>query len=475
MKKKRKTNFKISNMISYIYLILSTLFIVYIGSKELLPIKYFVLLIIAIIAIVLFFIFLLNRRNIFISFIGLILILLSFYGMYKGYDYLKSSYDFLEDIETSSKIQVDSYYLVTLKSKNYENVSKVDFTKVYTFFDYTEIVNIITNISKENKFQYIKVDEVHKLANKLLSKTYGGILVSKNQYEILCEDNKDFKDQAKILKKVDIENYNEDFSNENSKFSVENEVFNVLLTGIDTKGNISTTSRSDANILATINLKTNEVLLTSVPRDYYVKLGTKDKMDKLTHSGIYGPLETLTTIEKLLDTEINYFIRVNFTSLINIVDTIGGITIDSDYTFTAKSGEKFVKGKNKINGKQALAFSRERKAFNDGDNQRVKNQQIVIKGILDKVLNAKTILNDYTKILKSLESHIQTNFTSKEISSLINNQIKKLKTINIESFALKGKIDKKPTYSMGSTKLSVMIPDEESVIECKELIKETLN
>ena len=164
--------------------------------------------------------------------------------------------------------------------------------------------------------------------------------------------------------------------------------FSIYISGIDTSGNISNVSRSDSNTVVTVNTETHQVLLTSIPRDYYVTLHSKNAKDKLTHSGIYGIAETVNTVEDLLDTDINYYVRVNFTTVIKLVDTLGGIDVNSDYAFT--SGEfNFVKGMNHMNGKQALAFSRERHAFKDGDNQRIKNQQKVIEAIINKVLNSK--------------------------------------------------------------------------------------
>ena len=187
---------------------------------------------------------------------------------------------------------------------------------------------------------------------------------------------------------------------------VTKESFNIYISGNDIYGNILSVSRSDVNIIATVNPNTHKILLTTVPRDFYVQLhGTSGYRDKLTHAGVYGIDMSVSTMEDLLDLDINYYMRVNFTSLMKLVDAIGGVDVESDYSFRAASGESFVKGINHMNGKQALAFSRERKAFSDGDRQRGKNQQKVIIAILNKTLSSTTLITSYTDILDFL-NHI---------------------------------------------------------------------
>ena len=158
-----------------------------------------------------------------------------------------------------------------------------------------------------------------------------------------------------------------------------NDTFNIYLSGIDTYGEISSVSRSDVNIILTINPKTHQILLTSIPRDTYVQLsGTTGYKDKLTHAGIHGVEKSISTIEEFLGIEINYYFKVNFTSVIDIVNTLGVVNVYSEYTFTSKDGYNYTKGYNYMNGAQALSFVRERYAFSEGDIQRGKNQQAMI-------------------------------------------------------------------------------------------------
>lgn len=197
---------------------------------------------------------------------------------------------------------------------------------------------------------------------------------------------------------------------------------------------------------------------------------SKQAKDKLTHSGIYGVSETVTTVEDLLNVDINYYVRVNFTTIIKLVDTLGGVDVYSDYDFEC-GGYSFTKGYNHIGGSAALVFSRERYSFAAGDNQRVKNQQHVIEAIIKKVANSTTILTKYTSILNSLEGSFQTNIEQSEISKLVKNQLENMSSWTVKSNSLTGTGSYGPTYSMGSQELYIMLPDSTSVQNAKSQIK----
>lgn len=175
----------------------------------------------------------------------------------------------------------------------------------------------------------------------------------------------------------------------------------------------------------------------------------------------------------MLDTDINYYVRVNFTTVIKLVDKLGGIDVYSDYNFS-RDGYNFKKGYNHVNGAAALVFSRERYSFASGDNQRVKNQQHVIEAVMKKVLNSTTLLTKYTDILDSLKGSFQTNIAQDDISSLVKDQINNMSSWTIKSNSLTGTGASSSTYSMGSTKLYVMVPNSTSVTSAKEKIDEVL-
>ena len=251
------------------------------------------------------------------------------------------------------------------------------------------------------------------------------------------------------------------------------EPFVVYISGIDTYGAISTTSRSDVNILAVVNPKNRTILFVNTPRDYYVQLhGTTGTKDKLTHAGLYGIDQSEKTLEDLYEIDINYSVKINFTSLEKIVDTVGGIEVESEYNFNA-GGYSFTTGKNQLDGKKALAFSRERYSFEGGDRTRGQNQMLVLSALISKMSEPSVIVN-YQAILSALSGVFQTNMTSDEMTTLIRDQLNTMTRWSVSSISADGSGASLPTYSMGAQKLYVMIPDEVSLKSAKNKIYSVL-
>lgn len=261
---------------------------------------------------------------------------------------------------------------------------------------------------------------------------------------------------------------------------VTSEPFNVYISGIDVYGDIDKESRSDVNLIATINPNTHKILLTTTPRDYYVKIPgvSGDERDKLTHAGNYGVDVSMATLEELYDTKIPFYLRVNFTSVEEIVDVMGGIDVESEIAFTtSKAAGEVVdvkKGENHFNGKQALAFVRERKALAAGDNQRGKNQQALLSALIKKA-TSPMILFHANEMIRSVAGNADTNLSEAQIKSLVRMQIDRMKGWEIESVAAEGSSGgKKYCYSYKGGPLYVMDPDESSVENIQSKIKETL-
>lgn len=256
--------------------------------------------------------------------------------------------------------------------------------------------------------------------------------------------------------------------------NVTKDSFSIYISGIDTYGEISSVSRSDVNIVMVVNPKIKQILLISIPRDYYVQLhGTTGTRDKLTHAGIYGIDMSVKTLEDLLEMDINYYIKVNFTSVIDIVDALEGLDVYSEYSFVSYSGFSFKKGYNSVNGEQALDFARTRKAFADGDRQRGKNHQALIEAIIRKA-TSKSIITKYNSLLSAIDGKYQTNMGIKKITSLIKMQLNDMPSWNVTSFSLTGTDTYNYTYTYNQL-LYVMEPDEESVETAIDLIDSVLD
>lgn len=370
--------------------------------------------------------------------------------------------------------ETEDYYIVVRKESSYSKIEDIANKDVYMFQVADDVKSKIAN---KLSITFNSKNNLTDIGNDLIQKNIDVILVSSTQYNMISEEIKDFKTDTKIIytEKHELQTSTKT-DNTASKYSIKSGKFNVYISGIDTSGNISNVSRSDANILATVNTETHEVLLTSIPRDYYVTLHSYGAKDKLTHSGIYGINETIKTAEDILDTDINYYVRVNFTTVIKLVDKLGGIDVYSEYDFTSNAAKAFHynKGYNHLNGEEALAFSRERYAFNSGDNQRVKNQQAVIEAVIKKVLNSTTLLTKYTDILEALKGSFQTNIAQDDISALVKDQINNMSSWSVKTNSLTGTGASSSTYSMGSTPLYVMVPSSTSVNDAKDKIDKVL-
>ena len=253
-------------------------------------------------------------------------------------------------------------------------------------------------------------------------------------------------------------------------------IYTIYLSGIDTRGEMTAKSRSDVNIIATVNTDTHEILLVSTPRDYFVPLSISGGVpDKLTHAGIYGIDVCMDTLGMLYGVDINYYFRINFGGFVKVIDALGGITVNSDYDFDSKNilGYHFNKGENYLNGEQALVFARERFAFQEGDRQRGKNQMEVIRGVVRKALSPE-ILTSYSSILSSLDGCFGTNITYEEIAEILQQQLTNGGDWTIVSYSVNGTGATEKPYSM-SQKAYVMVPDQSTVDKAKSLMEKVRN
>ncbi len=265
--------------------------------------------------------------------------------------------------------------------------------------------------------------------------------------------------------------------NESAVSDVTKNAFNFIITGIDVDGTIDAEGRSDVNMVVTVNPKTQQILMTSIPRDYEIYMAEFDNaMDKLTHTGFYGVQTTIGAEEQLFDTKVNYYVKVNFTTVERFIDAVGGIDVESEYEFNPVKMKKWTvkKGMNHMNGKQALAFARERKAFPTGDHQRIKNQQLVFEALIKKATSSRTMILSYNKVLSSLRNYFEMSFSSREIRKLVKFQLAKDPDWKIFKNTVVGGDGSLPTYSTGGDYAYVMTQDPESIENAKTLMNAVL-
>lgn len=336
------------------------------------------------------------------------------------------------------------------------------------------------------EFEQVELDSVPQEAMALYNGDVDAVILNEayrtNVTEL--EDYVDFSNRTRVIFQA---HFKTSATNEALAVSdVTTKPYNILISGNDTYGDVGELSRSDVNMVVTVNPMTSTVLLTSIPRDSYIPVDCGDayacadgELDKITHTGINGITSTKRTVEKLLDIDINYTFRVNFSSVTNIVDSLGGIDIDVPEgqgveTFYADSTlEGVTEGWNHLDGERALSFARERYAYIDGDNQRVRNQQMVLKAIFNKATSPEIIVN-YTSLLKALESAFDTTLSQDEISDFIKYQIQAMPDWKFESYQVSGDGDTLFCPSLGQ-EAYVTVLDQNTVALAHDKIMAVLD
>lgn len=462
----------VSLIISLLLLLVSIASVITLIIIDMLPFKYIVALILGLVILngLLGFILLKNRKGkktrLVINILQGLFIILQAVAIV----YVLKTFRFMNKMTEGTDTKKENYLVVVLKNSKYAKLKDLD-GKVIEYYS-NELDNserAIEMLKEKIDVSAVSNEDVYVVAKTLLSAEVDAILLEESQKLMLDEELEGFLENTKVIHTLAVDISVETIAKE---AAVASEPFIVYISGIDTYGKIASVSRSDVNMVAVINPKTYQVLLVNIPRDYYVQLhGTSGKRDKLTHAGMYGVERSVTTIEDLLKIDINYYFKVNFTSLIDVVNSIGGIEVNSEYSFTDYVGQySFVKGINKLDGAQALAFARERKAFSNGDRMRGKNQQAVLSAIVDKA-STPSIITKFDSLLKSLSDKFQTNMTTDKMMELVKLQISKMPTWNISTVSLTGADARAYAYSSGSTPLYVMLPSQNSINDAMAKIK----
>lgn len=317
-------------------------------------------------------------------------------------------------------------------------------------------------------------DEVNAI---ILNEGYIPVLTNNEEYA-------DFSSQTRIIYEYAIEREIENPMPTNTDLA---KPFVIYCSGIDARNSdINVTSLSDVNIIAVVNPQSHQILLINTPRDYFLPLSFNGELDKLTHASLYGIDESMRVLSALYGLDISSYIRVNFNGLVNIVDALGGIDVVSEYDFTTNTMQipnadetgfyedyyTFSEGVNHLDGRAALAFSRERYAFMDGDIQRGRNQMAVIKAIVNKATSA-SVLSNYQNLLNAVADAFITNLSYDDITSLVKMQQKNMTGWNITTYSVYGSGGTDYTYSGGNA--YVMYPDYDLVNNAKDMIQAVMN
>lgn len=368
--------------------------------------------------------------------------------------------------------QTEDFYLIVKKSSSYEKLKDLDGKTAGTYFTTeSNYSSAKSKLAGNINITYKIIKTLSKLDDGLLKGDYESVFVSAAQYKTMCEKVSKFKSKTRIIYTIRIDVSQKDLS---KKVDVTQNSFNIYVSGLDTSGNIREMSRSDVNMIVTVNPKTHVVLLTSIPRDYEIQLPSyNNATDKLTHTGIYGIRETIGAVEKLTGIDMNYYVKVNYSTVRRFVDAIGGIDVYSDYDFTTHGMAvqyTFRKGKNHLDGKKALAFARERKSFEDGDVQRNRDQAKVMSAIISKCTSSTTILARYSTILNSCKQYMEINMEAAQIKQLVKMQVNGGYKWKIRKQNVEGNSVLETCYSSGDYQVYVMKPDDDDVTNATDKI-----
>ncbi len=362
--------------------------------------------------------------------------------------------------------------IVVPKDSDIKDVSQLTSVQAPTKVDKNNIDTLISALKKDKKVD-VKVDDVasYQEAYDNLKSGKSKAMVLSGSYASLLESvDSNYASNLKTIYTYKIKK-----KNNNSAKQVDSKVFNIYISGIDTYGSISTVSRSDVNIIMTVNMNTHKILLTTTPRDAYVKIpgGGADQYDKLTHAGIYGVETSEQTLENLYGIKIDYYARINFTSFLKLIDQLGGVTVHNDQAFTSLHGKfDFPVGDIQMNSEQALGFVRERYSLDGGDNDRGKNQEKVISAIVNKLASLKSVSN-FTSIVNNLQDSVQTNMSLDTINALANTQLDSGSKFTVTSQAVTGtgSTGQLTSYAMPNSSLYMMKLDDSSVASASQAIK----
>lgn len=377
--------------------------------------------------------------------------------------------------ETASYSEIEMSVVVPSNS-SVNDVSDLTSVQAPTDADGSNINELLSNIKSEKGVDLAteKVDSYQAAYENLINGSSQAMVFNSAYSSLLEMSYENYQSNLKTIYSYKIKTSIKDEAKAH-----DSNVFNIYISGIDTYGSISTVSRSDVNLILTVNMNTHKILMTETPRDAYVKIpdGGADQYDKLTHAGIYGVETSEKTLENLYGITIDYYARLNFDSFLKLIDALGGITVYNDQAFTALMNKKeYPVGNIELtSGEDALAFVRERYSLEHGDYDRGNNQMKVIQAILNKMTSLKSVSN-YSTIISNVQDSIQTDMKLDTMMKLVNGQLDSGEkfTVTSQEVTGTGSTGELTSYAMPSSSLYMIKLDDTSVAKASQAIKDVM-
>ena len=398
-----------------------------------------------------------------------------------GY-YISKTHGALSNITSVAKHAKNTVSVVVKESSSIKNKSQLNGVSVGTLrLNEQGSKKALKELSSEgivlNQTEY---DSMTALLEAFYNGEVDSIIINESsRSQILdMEAYSNFDSNTRVVYQTSYKVKNNDSAS--SVSDITSKPFNVLISGSDSRGGFDENGRSDVIMVATVNPKTHTILLTSVPRDFYVTTACdagdgcmQGALDKITHTGIHGTNTTKRTVEQLLGIEINYTFKVGFDTVTELVDVLGGVDVYVEPGYATTTSEFSVhEGVNHLNAQQALAFARERYSYTEGDRQRTKNQQQVLMGIVKEATKPSVITN-YAAIMDTMANTFSTTMSNEEITALIKYQLNNNPTWKMEQYMVDGTGDTLMCAELGDA-ASVMVPDQSTVKTAKDKINAVL-
>lgn len=472
-KKKKKNKRPISKFMTIFMIISLALLIFQIIKLNLLPAKLIVLvsLVMIILCLIIILIFHFKAKKFLPRILAGFVALCMCVGLAYGNYFIYKTDDTFDVVTSLADSKATMTSIIVLKSSSIKKEKDLKGKTIGTILDMDKVATkrMLKDLDSDNiKYKTKDYSTLDDMMEAFYAGEVDAICLNEKYRDILHESEAYFNFQTDSRVVHQNVHYTKVEKNDNPSDPVKDiskDAFTVLVSGNDSYGTLQdSNTRSDANLLLTVNPKTGTILMTSIPRDYYVELVCPEddpelacpegSSDKLTHSGLMGVKSTEETIEKALGIKINYNVRINFSSVVNLVDALDGIDLDIKKgeevdIFYVNSQPGLSVGKHHVDGETALAFARERHAYLDGDNQRVRNQQKVFKAIFKRIVSPKMITN-YGKFMDALAVAFDTNLSGDEISNFVKYELNNMPDWKIESYAIVAEPDYQFCYQSQS-------------------------
>ncbi|WP_170841478.1 LCP family protein [[Clostridium] fimetarium] len=465
-KKKRKLwNRYIGVSLVIIQIIISIMFLVALFHLNVIPNKYLIILIVVLVLITAFNLFSqYTKANI----LGKIIAVLLSIVLLFGFLFVSKTSNALNDITKPATVNTTGISVIVLSSDPAQKLSDAQKYK----FGYNSAIDksstdiAVTQINEKlgSAIDTTGYADWDTLVNALYNHEVKAIILNETYRSAIEETYIDFGTKTKVIDdSISIENQNTAVAP--SDINVSTDAFTIYIAGNDQAGAIASTGRNDVNIIATFNPKTKQALLVTTPRDYYIPVVDwvgNTGLEKLTHAGNFGVQGSMTALKNLYGVNLDYYVKINFTGTVGIVNALGGITIDSEVGFKSSFiPYTFVKGQNNLDGEKTLAFCRERYAFANGDFQRGRDQMAAVKGIIAKA-SSPAIITNYSAVLNSVSSLFGTNMPADAITSLIKDTLDTSTPWNIQTYDVSGSTATRRCQLYGFD-ASVVLPDYSTV------------